>query len=251
MSIYKLYNGDVQLHFDEKKHTYKVDRQLVASVTGITGVVTSPALMYWAVNQATDYVSRTWKAGVVYDEIEIKEILEDAKKAHRKVSSSAALIGTIAHDYVQRYSLYRQKKIDKPRLPVNPLAEKSCLQFVDWVDKNDVTFHDTEFKIYSKTHNYAGTVDADITINKKRYIVDYKTSSGIYPDMGLQLAGYQLAREEEGVAKYDSRMILRLPKNGSDFEFREFPDYDADKEAFLACLAYKTWQDANKSKKSK
>ena len=92
-------------------------------------------------------------------------------------------------------------------------------------------------------------MDADITIGKKRFIVDYKTSSGIYDAMGLQLAGYQLAREEEEVAKYDSRMILRLPKNGSDFESKEFPDYDADKEAFLACLAYKTWQDANKSKK--
>ena len=251
MSIYKLYNGDVELHFDEKKHTYKVDRQLVASVTGITGVVTSPALMYWAVNQATDYVARNWKAGTVYDEIQINEILDDAKKAHRKTSSSAALIGTITHDYVQRYSLYRQKKIDKPRLPVNPLAEKACLQFVDWVDKNNVTFHDTEFKIYSKKYNFAGTVDADITINKKRYIVDYKTSSGIYPEMGLQLAGYQLAREEEDVATYDSRMILRLPKDGSDFESKEFPNYQADKQAFLACLSYKNWQDAHKSKKSK
>ena len=251
MSIYKLYHGEIELHFDDKKHAYTVNNKAVASVTGITGVVTSPALMYWAVNQATDFISRNWKAGTIYDEVEIQEILEDAKKAHRKTSSSAALIGTITHDYVQRYSLYRQKKIDKPRLPVNPLAEKACLQFVDWVDKNNVIFNDTEFKIYSKKYNFAGTVDADITINKKRYIVDYKTSSGIYDAMGLQLAGYQLAREEEDVAKYDSRMILRLPKNGSDFESKEFPDYDADKKAFLACLAYKTWQDANKSKTSK
>ena len=103
----------------------------------------------------------------------------------------------------------------------------------------------TEFKIFSRKHMYAGTCDLDAVIDGERCIVDFKTSSGIYPEMLLQTAAYQFARAEELYGgelwgdqpnKYDARWIVRFDKKTGKFEAKRFDDFESDFQGFLGAL---------------
>jgi hypothetical protein len=68
--------------------------------------------------------------------------------------------------------------------------------FVAWAQSIDGTIDHTELKVISKTHIYSGTLDAVGKIGKTPMLVDWKTSSRIYPDMALQLSAYAEAYNE-------------------------------------------------------
>jgi hypothetical protein len=104
---YRLYNGKVELEFDEKKHKYSVDGVQVPSVTTILSVLNKPALMYWSVNEAVGYLKNNWKPGREYDELEIADILEDARKQHTRTKERAATKGSLVHEWIHQYIKWR------------------------------------------------------------------------------------------------------------------------------------------------
>lgn len=244
-SKFSLYGGEIELSFDPVKHVYTVAGKEVQSVTGILDIISKPALVYWAVNQACGYFQKMLKPGEALDEIQIKRLVEDAKWAHKRASSRAADIGTLAHEWMQKFGEGAIAGAPTlPLLPVNRAARSACDAFLEWEDKHKVKFLHCEMKIYSLGHNYAGTCDADAIVDGERCIIDYKSSSGIYPEMGLQLAAYQHAREEEGYGPYQNRWIIRVPKDGNGFEAKAFPEYQRDLTAFLAAKELSEWKRA-------
>src|SRR5258706_9744366 len=80
----------------------------------------------------------------------------------------------------------------------------------------------SEQVIFSPTYRYAGTYDALLEIDGKRYIVDFKTTNagrkapqGIYPEYFIQLGAYALAREEEYPdEKIQGLMVVSVRKDG-------------------------------------
>jgi hypothetical protein len=237
---YRLYKNKVILEFDSEKHVYTVGGKKVEGVTGVTGIIAKPALIYWAVNQTIGFLQKTLKAGVGYDEIELGQLLEQAKFAHRKRTTEAADIGTLVHKAIEDYI-----KTGKITPLVHPKAKECFAQFVKWAKDNKVEFLESERKVYSKKFQYAGTMDFYCKMKGKYFVGDTKTSSGIYDEMWFQVSAYQQAYQEETGAKVDGHLIVRVGKDGS-IEVQENYDYDKNIVAFNgALLLYKRVQELN------
>jgi hypothetical protein len=227
----KLYNGEIELEFNEAKHHYTVNGETIDGVTSILGVISKPALVPWAVKEMANNLTEKMIVGKAYDEIEKKELIAEAKKIYKSKTDKAADIGTIVHQWCEDYIAGKN-----PEMPVNEQIRKSVEAFKEFVTKNKVEFKLSERKIYSKKYGYAGTLDFTAVIDGKKYIGDFKTSSAVYNEYFLQLAAYKYALEEEyPELKIDKCMIVRLGKDG-ELEVVEGNDSDKNFEAFLGAL---------------
>jgi len=230
IETHKLYGGAVGLTFDPDKHIYEVDGERVEGVTGVVGVIAKPALMPWAVNMALAYIGKKIKAGKSYDEIQLKKILEDAKIAHKVKKEDAGDIGTLVHEAIESYIL-----TGKEEPPIHEKAKVCYDNFVNWAKENKVKFLETERKVYSKEHQYAGTMDFACVIDGKTYVGDIKTSNAIYNEYWFQTSAYQQAYTEETGIQVDGQIIVRVSRNG-DFEIQENYDYEENVQAFNGAL---------------
>ena len=223
------YNKTIKLDFEERRHRYTVDGKPITSVTTALSVINKPALVGWASKMASLHWVENYRPDM--DEIDLQEMDRAARGAHRRSATRAADIGTLTHKFAEDYA----KGLDTA-IPANKEAANACNLFLQWTDEHEVEFIDTEFKVLSLSHNYCGTVDLDCVVDGKRVIADIKTSSGCYPEMGYQLAAYQMARTEETKDAYDTRLILRFGKTDGEFEVTEYPHYERDWTAFKAAL---------------
>lgn len=225
----KLYNNQIELQFDEFKHAYFVKGVKVPSVTQILSVINKPALINWAANMAVESIQSEIKPGVAYGEMQLVNIFEAGRKAHNKRKTDAANIGTFVHEWVAKYI-----KGQKPEMPFDENLKVAVGKFLDWQKQYDVKFILAEEPIFSQEYQFAGTLDWIAKIDGKLVLGDLKTSSGIYDEYWLQVAAYQLAREEEfPTEKYDYRGIIRIGKDGS-FEWQTSENYQNHKMAFIS-----------------
>jgi len=210
-----LYDGDVELVFNSGKHTYTVDGKKVVSVTGVCKVIDkSGPLMWWAVNEARDYIKANMQPGREYDEVEIHDLADSARMAHRKASTKAANIGTFVHDFAEAFLKFRLGEGDEPAWPTNEQVKNGAVAFLDWYASNNVEPIAMERKVYSRKLKVAGTTDLIAKINRRLCIVDYKTGSGIYEEAYLQVGGaYWPFYEEETGEKIQFGWILRFPQD--------------------------------------
>lgn len=232
----KLYNGEVELVFDDVKHTYEANGQIVFGVTSITGVLGKDALVYWAANCGAEWADKVLKPGMVIDEINKPAIIAGIKTAHRNKKTEAADIGTAVHKYLEEYLNAGINGDVLPEMPVNPHIRAAIEAFLEWTKANKVKFIASERKIYSKKYKYAGTLDALGYVNGKLSIIDFKTSSGIYDDMFVQVAAYANAVNEEDGTKIEDCYIVRVPKDGSEFEVQRDENLKLNFKSFLGCL---------------
>ena len=236
METVKLYKDEIELVFNEATHTYTANGEIVLGVTSITGILDKPALLYWVNNTDIKYLEEVLTPGMTIDELSKVAIISGMKGLFRKRSKDAADIGTAVHAYLEKYLKAGINKQPLPDLPVNPLIKKAIEAFIAWTKENDVKFLNSELKVYSRKHKYAGTLDAEAIVNGKHAIVDFKTSSGIYPEMYIQTSAYAKALEEERGEKFDEVWILRIPKDGSEFGYAKNDKIDLYFKSFLGCL---------------
>jgi len=227
LETYSLYNGEVKLLFSPGKHQYFVGESQIDGCTGILSALGKPAIPQWAVNTCLDFIKEKLKPGQALDEIELKALLDEAKYAHTRKRDKAGDIGTMVHAYCEDWI-----KGKEPAIPFNDKVRNGANAFLDWVEKHNVKFTESERKIYSRRYRYAGTLDAEGLVDGKLSIIDFKTGSAIYPEMRFQTAAYEAARREESGLQY-TRWIIRLGKDDGEFEAKEFGDLDKDFSAFL------------------
>jgi len=132
--------------------------------------------------------------------------------------------------------------------------KKMISSFYNWFVDIDPTNYLSEHTVASLDPLYAGTVDFSGWLNSKKvgdfltgakahkfkaikeeefWIVDWKTSAGIYFNYKLQLKAYQKAYEEMYGKKVDHVAIVRLgTKNKRGYEFEEVRDEDVNFEDF-------------------
>ena len=124
-----------------------------------------------------------------------------------------------------------------------------------WMRSHNVKWLKTEEKIYSRKHDYAGTMDGlayvdsctDPACCSEKYthrlcLIDWKSSNQLKTEYCFQTAAYQQALQEEHNSPIESRWVLRLGKSEEEagkFEpwFLSNADFVTDLDAFLACLA--------------
>jgi len=214
---YNLYDGEIVLEYNDKKHTYKEDSKIVYGVTSIAGIISKPALIPWAVNCMRDRLRAEqeemgWKA---FAENFVK-IVEMAKGERSSVSEVAKELGTRVHDMAERW---QTKGADHVKLMMEMLETDSkeerlsytaLLQFFSSYKFKPISL---ETKCFSRKHRYAGTVDYYGEIDGKLTVMDYKTSKAVYEGYPLQATAYASALLEEGY-KVDQTMITRVGKDG-------------------------------------
>ena len=240
-----LYGGNVPLHFNPKTHQYKIEGRKVPSVTTILTVLNKPALIGWAVNETVAHLESNWQPDRPYTQAEITGLLQAAKKSRFSTSKTALDVGSTAHLWIERYVQARMRGVTYPPQLPNHTAVRSAVEaFLEWEATHEIEYLHSERKIYSRQYNYCGTVDLVAKVDGRFTVADFKTSKAIYSDYFLQGAAYcQAIEEEDGVQKDDMQIVvLRIPKDGGDFEVGARDNVSEIFDAFRAALDLHNWQ---------
>jgi hypothetical protein len=200
-------------------------------VTGIgkQGYPEAGFLTGWKIGQGAEFAIKEYakltsilKDGKAPYKKDIDAIIKSSKTAYMKKSQAAANVGTIVHDY-----LYALDAGLKPAIPKDADVDKvnKCLSVaLPWrKEHEDDEIIALEEIVASTTYWYAGKFDRLIRRKGKVILQDYKTSSGIFIDMFLQLSLYRQAIEEWMGIQVDSVEIIRFGKDGA-FETRMMTD---------------------------
>ena len=248
---YLLYDGKIELSFNKSSHIYSVNGKQVFGVTSITNILSKPALLYWGVNKTVEFLGANWQPGKVYDEVQIKNLLEEARKAHTQIKNEAADIGSMIHQWVSDYVKAISEKKTPPKRPINKEMKAAIDGFFKWAKKSQLKIIKSEQKLYHDKWGYAGTLDLEGIVEGKRTVIDLKTGNRLYPEAFLQAAAYLKAREQETGKKYPGGVIIvRLSKKVEEagkviiepFEVEKDEEVELHFKAFLNCLSLYRWQ---------
>lgn len=206
--LIELYKGKVKVKFFPDSHVYMVNGTRKGSVTGALNIIDkSQPLIIWAVGLFVDFLYGF--CGKTLTE----QMIDEGAEQHTIKKTEASNIGTKTHEWIDQYV-----KGEKPAMPKDKNVLKAVTGFLNWVESNKIKFIDAEKIIYSMKHDFVGQMDAIATMNgtKKKYLIDYKVSNGLYPGVAYQTAAYLKADEEESGTKYAGRWAIRLSKESEE-----------------------------------
>lgn len=140
----------------------------------------------------------------------------------------AADSGTLCHEMIDCHLHGRPFMSGDHPASVIEKAEHAFLGFLQWAEQSKLALAASEVSLVSERFQFGGTFDGAFIAGTLR-LLDYKTSSGIYTDQIVQVAGgYSLLWEEHNPDKpLHGVDILRISKpNAPDdpvsFEHRHF-----------------------------
>jgi len=138
VEVFKLYGGEVGLSFEPGRHIYRV----TDPVKGLFQEKLKPALVSWAANMAAQHVAGKLEPGVALDEVEIAELVREAKIAWRRKRDKAADLGTIIHNWIEAHikSQIDPENNPVPELPKNEQVRATIQQFLHWEKENRVRY---------------------------------------------------------------------------------------------------------------
>lgn len=224
--------GKHTLVFYPDSHRYKLkgEKAYLLSPSAVTGVIDkSRTLINWAVRTTCEYIAQN------YDEHNsLHELLEVAKVEWRNVRDEAANKGTAVHAMAEQWI-----RGEQPEFTGDPQIDSGFEAFLKWQKEHKAEFIETEKLLFSEKHHFAGTTDAIANVDGKITVIDFKTSTGVYPEHYIQLAGYWLALEES--QQVDQGLIMHLDKNTGEFTsyFISAEEIQKYKDAFIAALELK------------
>lgn len=203
-----LYNGTVEIDFYPVAHRYKLislDGKpqgfwLAGASTVVGRLDKSAALLPWAVNQFEKALYEFMRDGVNFTRDDLKSMIPLAKVRYTERKKEAAGIGDVVH-YAAEHNLVDLTKADG----WDELSEEDQVRashafnaYRSWFDSiPDLKILKSEFFVFSKKHIFGGIADGLIEQDGKKYLIDYKTSKGIYSSQIYQVAAYLKAYEEE------------------------------------------------------
>lgn len=141
---------------------------IVPGVTTILNLLAKPALIHWA-----------WNLGMMGED-------------YKKVSERAATVGTITHYLVECFL----KQIEPDLSEYSPAnverARTAYFEFENWWLTQGLVVVGAEIQLSSERMQCGGTMDcvARSIDTGDLWLLDIKTSKGVYPEMEYQLAAY-------------------------------------------------------------
>lgn len=96
--------------------------------------------------------------------------------------------------------------------------------FNKWIGLHKIETQALEQHLWSETHHYAGTCDFIGLFDGKIYILDWKTSRGIYDEYWIQMAAYTNAFEEQTGIKVDGVGILQIRDGEYNFITKSYEE---------------------------
>ena len=219
------------IEFNKEKHVYIHNNNYVVGMSTILGKLASPMLENWKIaNQVNAIKKEMERHGIPIDKIET--IILNAKTNAKKQGDSILNIGSMVHKFCEMW--LKGEKFTEPSDPV----VKACFdKFKKFWKKHKLKLVESEKILYSE-RGYCGTLDL-VAIDPKGnlWLIDIKTSKGIFINMVHQVHGYKLAYEEQTGKKINKMYIVRLPKDNGDFEARHILYKKEHLKAFLGLLS--------------
>lgn len=213
-------------------YRHPTQRASVPSITNILKQENKPAINGSNVRKAAEYAvdNRDKLAPLSRDE-QIRLI-----KGTQWARNPAAHIGDIVHAWVDRYIKTGQDATDEEPIELNngkeqiyykdaPLtARRMWRQFIGFIERHNPTFLNAEFTVWSYQYGYAGTADWAAVVHDWLVLADTKTGSGVWPEVGKQLAALSHADvlitaqgAETTLPSYDQCAVLHLRPTYHEF----------------------------------
>ena len=229
--------GSIDLEFNEAKHQYSCGGEFVPAVTSVlsTTIAKQQFLMPWAVKIGAEWFKDNSEA-FSQAEISIEDMVNGIKRAYKKKSVGAINIGRAVHEWCEQAILWKLGEAEIPSMPADEQAVNAINAFRDWVKQNEVEWLAAEQRVYSRTHKYAGTVDAVARVNGEFTVIDFKTSTRIYEEYYLQVAAYSKCVEDIYGEPVDAAYILRFDKESGKFDADKSDNIDVDFITFSGLL---------------
>lgn len=221
-----------------RRYVHPRTGEKVPSVTTCMKMMAKPVVENWKVTYTTRATVADWDhLNTLWD------------------SDKTDLISTYASNYTgersalgdEVHELCENMIAGKPASPTKQ-ADSYFSQFIDFVMTEHPVFIESETTVFSREHEYAGTLDLIMRIGNETWLADIKTSKAAYPENALQLAGLANAdfilREdgvEEPIPVINRRGILLLRPRS----WKLIPVWEWDEAwaAFLACRGLFRWAD--------
>ena len=152
-------------------------------------------------------------------------------------------IGTSLHQLAELY--VTEQHYEMPEEEVLASCFKKFISWWEEFSKEELEIVFTEKGMCCKEFNFGGTPDLLIKKNNEYILIDFKTSKAIYPDNIIQSSCYRhMIKEQEGI-EINKFILARFPKEGDDFEIREFNKEQLD-QAFEYFKTLRTAFDQDK-----
>ena len=154
----------------------------------------------------------------------VTQIMDPLSKAKyggitQKVLEAAAFRGTAIHNSIENY-------IDFGIIDIDEEYKGYFNGFLKWNSDAHPEFFASEFRLYHKLFQYAGTLDILAKIGTDIVLIDAKnTAQVVEMTCGVQLEAYAQALKSHDIA-IDKKLILQLKPDGTYCEFW-FPKADA------------------------
>ena len=198
-------------------------------VTSILNIIAKPPLVNWAAKTAAELAA-------VYPDATPEEIVSKVFG----VRDSAGSIGTRTHDIIDSNP---PNSLDAETVAPDLKGRiEAYLSFLKTIGFKEIVF--SERLIWSTKYGFAGHADQGLlTESGQKILVDYKTGSGLYDEVGLQLVAYETALLEMGIMdRVDQKLAVQLNDNGTN----RVQSYTDSLESFMH--AFGLWKWKNKIK---
>jgi hypothetical protein len=194
-----------EFDFDQKSHIYHLNGKIIPSVTRIladTGIY-------------------------------------DYKGVPPEVMEAARLFGQACHRLTELYDLETldMVTVNTPLIPYLTAWQKFRADFKvviypSWIEK----------PICSYKYQFGTIPDRICSIGNKVTLVEVKSTATIQPAVGIQLAGQEIA-VEENYGKVRQRIAVQLKSDGT-YSIKEFKN-PSDKSIFISALNLWRWREEN------
>lgn len=177
----------MSLKFNDRAHKYWLDGKPVPGVTTLLGKgLPKPAIPYWAAKCVAEYVVDNADGVDSLRTMGRESAIAALKQVPWTKRDEAAVRGTDVHALAEQ--IVHGAEVDVPEHLVGHV--EGYARFVDAFGLEPIV---TEVPLANRAHWYAGKPDAIVRMGGEIWLLDWKTSSGVYGETALQTAAYARA----------------------------------------------------------
>lgn len=171
------------LRFYPASHRYRLDGRWVPGVTTLLKGIPKPALVYWSAKSVAEYVADNAEDVEALRRMGRGPMVAALKGVPWQARDEAAVRGTEVHALAERAS--HGEEVEVPEH-----LEGYVQGYVDWLNAENPEVLWTERPVGNRQWQYAGTFDSIMRLRGAVWMLDIKTSTGVYGETGCQLAAY-------------------------------------------------------------
>lgn len=176
------------LKFNAKTHRYWLDGKPIKGVTTLLGSLNKPAIPYWAAKSVAEHVADNLDNLPAWGQMDRESLVAALKQVPWTKRDKAGIRGTEIHALAEEIVHGREVEVPDTLLGF-------VQGYVDFLDAFNVKPIATECSVGNREHFYAGRFDFIGTIDTDEHagltwLLDWKTSAGVYGETGLQTAAY-------------------------------------------------------------